>query len=102
MREIANRESTLPPLDRLAAARGNRRQGNWTTLALPYLHGPATWLRPGLPARIALSKEEHTHVVLVHTPETDSLPKMPSRPLVPISQRTEDPALLPGKASGPH
>ena len=57
MREIANRESTLPPLDRLVVARGNRRQGIWTTLALPCLHGPATWLRPGLPARIALSKE---------------------------------------------
>ena len=57
MREIANRESTLPPLDRLVAARGNRRQGIWATLARPCFHGIATWLRPGFPARIALSKE---------------------------------------------
>ena len=100
MREIVNRESTLPPLDRLVAARGNRRQGIWTSLAPPFLHGPATWLRPGLPIRTALSKEvppvlpraEHTQVVLVRTPETDSLPKMPNRPLVSILQRSEDPA----------
>ena len=40
-------------------------------------------------------------MVLVRTPETDSLPKMPNRPLVPISQRSEDPALLPRKATAP-
>ena len=103
MREIANRESIRPPLDRQVAVRGNRRPGIWTTLAPPCLHGPATWPRPGLPARTALSKEvlpilpgaEHIHVVRVHLPETDSLPKMPNRPLVPISQRFEDPTLFP-------
>ena len=40
-------------------------------------------------------------MVLVHTPETDSLPKTPNRPLVPISRHSEDPVLLPGKATAP-
>ena len=99
MREIANRESTLPPLDRLVAERGNRRQGIWTTRALPCLHGPATWLHPGLPAHCAL--EGGPSSSSVHTLGRDSLPKMPNRPLVPISQRSEDPALFPEKAIAP-
>ena len=105
MREIANCESIRPPLDRQVAA---RRPGTWTTLAPPCLRGPASWPRPGLPARTALSKEvpilplaEHTRVVRVHLPETDSLPKMPNRPLLPISQRFEGPTLLLGKVTAP-
>ena len=67
------------------------------------------WLRLGLPARTALSKEdfpilprtEHTPVVRVPSPETDSLPKMPSRPLEPTSPRFEGPTLLPGTEDAP-
>ena len=98
MREIDNREFTLPPLDRLVAARG-RRQGIWTTLVSPCLNGMASWvsrthctLEGGPPILQELSTHMCSCMYLRQTVCTRCLP---IGPLVPISQRSENPTILP-------
>ena len=108
MRESANGESTLPPLDRLVA--GVRKSAtvnldhSGTSMPSRASNVAASWascmhvmeVPPVLPG------SEHTPVVLVHTRETDSPPKTPNRPLVPILRHSEDPVLPTAPPLKPH